>query len=350
MLLGFVAVYICTRDYYGPQSEPALPPLAWARIATQGEIVGQLIFHPSGRFLYSGDALKGEVLSWNTDSGLVETQFQKPFPGLRIKAMALAMDGRTLGACLQDNGVALWHTGTGALAVRLTPESWDASALAFTPDGRALVAAGRDGTIRVWEISGQDPRVLWSARGEAGLTCLAISPDGRELTVGGWSGWLRCWDCVSGRPLAVLQGDGSSFRCVAYSPDGRTLAAGSYRGRIRLWDAVTHRERLGPDRANLSSIVCMAYAPDGRCLATGHEDRDVRLWDPETGKLLRALTGHRSSVRSLGFTPDGRELASGSSDATILLWDMARAMPPKADGEPTLRLKSMSSPGLDVVQ
>jgi WD40 repeat protein len=128
---------------------------------------------------------------------------------------------------------------------------------------------------------------------------------------------------------------------VAYSPDGLTLAAGSYRGRIRLWDAMTHRERPGPDVANLSSVVCMAYSPDGRCLASGHDDRVVRLWDPETGKLLRALAGHQSAVRSLGFTPDGRELASGSSDATIILWDMARAMPPKAGGMPTLGLEAM---------
>jgi WD40 repeat protein len=104
---------------------------------------------------------------------------------------------------------------------------------------------------------------------------------------------------------------------------------------------MTHRERPGPDVANLSSIVCLAYAPDGRSLATGHEDRVVRLWDPETGTLLRALEGHQSAVRSLGFAPDGRELASGSSDATIVLWDMARAMPPKAGGMPTLSLEAI---------
>jgi WD40 repeat protein len=104
---------------------------------------------------------------------------------------------------------------------------------------------------------------------------------------------------------------------------------------------MTHRERPGPDVANLSSIVCMAYAPDGRFLATGDVDGVVRLWDPETGKLLRALTGHQSAVRSLGFTPDGRELASGSSDGTIVLWDMAGAMPPKAGGMPTLSLEAM---------
>jgi WD40 repeat protein len=329
MLLGIVAVLTCAHDHDRSRSAPELPPLARARIATKGAIVGQLIFDPSGAVLYAGDALSGGVLSWDRSSGLLERRFENPFPDLKLSALGLASDGRTLAAAVRNQGVVLWNTGTGALAVRLAPESWDVSAVTFTPDGQTLVAAGWDGTIRVWDTSGANPQPLWSSRAERGLTCLAVAPDGRTVAVGGWSGWLRFWDCASGQPLSALVGDRSSFRCVAYSPDGRTLAVGSYGGRIRLWDAKTHRERPGPDVANLSSIVCMAYAPDGCSLATGHEDRVVRLWDPETGKLLRVLAGHQSTVRSLAFTPDGRELTSGSSDATIVFWDMARAMPPK---------------------
>jgi WD40 repeat protein len=334
-LLGVVAVLTCARDHDRARSAPELPLLARARIGTKGAIVGALIFDPSSDVLYAGDALSGGVMSWNRRSGLLERRFENPFPDLKLSALGLARDGRTLAAPIRDQGVALWNTGTGALAVRLAPESWDVSALAFAPDGQMLIAAGWDGTIRAWDTSGPDPQLVWATRAERGLTCLAIAPDGRTLTVGGWSGWLRFWDRSSGQPLSALEGDGSSVRCVAYSPDGRTLAAGSYGGRIRLWDAMTHRERPGPDVVNLSSIVCMAYAPDGCSLATGHEDRVVRLWDPETGMLLCTLQGHQSAVRSLGFTPDGRELASGSSDATIVLWDMARALPPRARGKPS---------------
>jgi WD40 repeat protein len=337
ILVCIAAAFALATDHDAPSSAPDLPPLARTRIETRGGIVAHVMFHPTERVLFSGDALIGEVLSWDLHSGMLQTRFEKPFPDFRIQGLTLATDGRALAACLSGKGVVLWDTGTGGLTDRLAPECWDASTLAFAPDGRTLVAAGWDGTIRVWDKSTRDPRVLWSSRGEGGWTCLAISPDGRTLAAGGLNGWLRRWDLFGGRPLSALEGDGSSFRCLAYSPDGRTLASGSWRGRIWLWDAVRHRECLGSDQANLSSIVCLAYAPDGRCLATGHEDRVVRLWDPETGKLLHALKGHRHSVRSLAFTPEGRELASGSSDSTILLWDLAKVMPSKADGEPTLR-------------
>src|SRR5262249_57678524 len=126
--------------------------------------------------------------SWNRDSGLLQRRFQNPFPGRKINALSLARDGRTLAACVRDKGVALWDTDIGALAVRLTPESWDVSAVTFAPDGHTLAAAGWAGTIRVWDTSGPDPQVLWSSWHEGGLTCLAIAPDGRTLTVGGWSG------------------------------------------------------------------------------------------------------------------------------------------------------------------
>ena len=127
--------------------------MARARIETKGGIVGQVIFHPSAGVLFMGDAFRGGVRSWDTDSGLLQTRFENPFPHIKITALTLAMDGRTLAACILGKGVVLWDTSSGGLTDRLTPESWDASALAFTPDGRTLVAAGWDGTIRV----GTDP-------------------------------------------------------------------------------------------------------------------------------------------------------------------------------------------------
>jgi hypothetical protein len=99
--------FSCACDHDGPESAPDLPPLARARIETKGEIVGQVTFHPGAGVLFSGDALLGGVLSWDTHSGLLQTRFENPFPGIKIQALSLSTDGRTLAGCLPGKGVVL---------------------------------------------------------------------------------------------------------------------------------------------------------------------------------------------------------------------------------------------------
>jgi WD40 repeat protein len=68
---------------------------------------------------------------------------------------------------------------------------------------------------------------------------------------------------------------------------------------------------------------CMDYSADGRLLVTGAFDGLVKLWDAETGKLMRAFSGHSGGVVGVHFTPDQRRLISQSRDGTVRLWDPA---------------------------
>ena len=65
----------------------------------------------------------------------------------------------------------------------------------------------------------------------------------------------------------------------------------------------------------------MAFDPTGQTLASGSDDTTVKLWEPASGKLLRTLEGHKSTVFSVAFDPTGQTLASGSLDNTVKLWE-----------------------------
>ncbi|MEH1885909.1 WD40 repeat domain-containing protein, partial [Nostoc sp.] len=71
-----------------------------------------------------------------------------------------------------------------------------------------------------------------------------------------------------------------------------------------------------------SSVFSVSFSADGKTLASGSYDKTIKLWNLETGKEIRTLKGHDSSVFSVSFSADGKTLASGSGDKTIKLWNL----------------------------
>src|SRR3954463_4738775 len=68
---------------------------------------------------------------------------------------------------------------------------------------------------------------------------LAFSPDGRRLVAGHDDAMVRVWDVATGT-LRNLPGHRKAVRDVAFSPDGRLIASASQDTTIRIWDAATY--------------------------------------------------------------------------------------------------------------
>jgi WD40 repeat protein/tRNA A-37 threonylcarbamoyl transferase component Bud32 len=193
--------------------------------------------------------------------------------------------------------------------------------VAFSPDGRALASAGKDGTIKIWETVNY--RLLNTLRGHAdGVLAVAYSPDGRTLASASADRTIGIWDAAKGGLLRTLRGHDNWVRDVAYSPDGRTLASAGNDRAVKLWDAATGQPwwTLLGHKARVTSV---AYSPDGRTLASASDDHTVKLWDVESGRLSRTLHGHTDYVLGVAYSPDGRTLASAGHDRTMKIWDAA---------------------------
>jgi WD40 repeat protein len=108
-------------------------------------------------------------------------------------------------------------------------------AVVFTPDGKTLVTAALDGTARVWDLkTGKVRRTLTLAAEGKQLFAhsLTIDPDGRFLVAvgreggqfrfgGGEAGQVgRLWELSTGKEVTTLSG----ANWVIFSPDSKTLA------------------------------------------------------------------------------------------------------------------------------
>jgi WD40 repeat protein len=65
---------------------------------------------------------------------------------------------------------------------------------------------------------------------------VAFSPDGKRLTSASRDGTVILWDVESRKPLATLAGHKAEVFGVAFSPDGKRLASASWDKTVILWD------------------------------------------------------------------------------------------------------------------
>jgi WD40 repeat protein len=84
---------------------------------------------------------------------------------------------------------------------------------AVTPDGRRVISASTDGTLKVWDL--ETRHLLLTVQGtakeySASATVLActVTPDGRRVLSASMDSTLKLWDLETGRTLATLEGHG----------------------------------------------------------------------------------------------------------------------------------------------
>src|SRR5262249_5499535 len=106
----------------------------------------------------------------------------------------------------EGGGVAVWDLVARRTALLLDADEEQTSALAWSPDGRALVTGGVFGLARAWDAASGERQSEWRAH-ERGLnvTGLAFLPGGRELVSCGEDGEVKVWAWPGGRPVRTLK-------------------------------------------------------------------------------------------------------------------------------------------------
>jgi len=108
--------------------------------------------------------------------------------------VATATCETTVNDLCMEGGVWLWDLRTGKLIQKLKGFPDFVESVAFSVDGTSLIAASRDGTLRVYATSDYEPRFEATLGG--GIEALALSPDGRLLSTGGANGEVQLWKIV----------------------------------------------------------------------------------------------------------------------------------------------------------
>ena len=173
----------------------------------------------------------------------------------------------------------------------------------------ALLSAGDDDQLRMWDLASDPPRLVWS-RAALGQSAIAVSADERLVAFqtpnGETVSWVRIEDGAevgssSERMLAMVG-------VTEFSPDvSQILVAVNTRSELRLFDVATGASR-GVLLGHRALVDEGRFSTDGRLIASKSVDNVVKIWQPTAVSRAVSRIDHDASVMGVAFTPDGASL------------------------------------------
>ena len=281
---------------------------------------------------------------WAADTGDLRQEFLHQD---RVGGVAISRDGKTVLTGSRDKTARLWDAATGRLLLAKPLEhGYRVHAVALSPDGKLIltrggVDPGGPGEVRLWAMDGEllhggplpDYQDGQGEKRSVGVArAVAFSADGRAVIAGGEKEIAQVWWTANGKPVSKpLTDPGNWIYAVDLSPDSRFALTAARTPKARLWNA-----RTGDLIAELSHsgvVHALDFAPDGRAI-TGSElgagEGEVRFWDGQTGAPLGVPIPVQGPVHALACRPDGRDVWAASAERNTRIWQVAV-------GEPLLR-------------
>lgn len=231
-----------------------------------------------------------------------------------VRAVAFSPDGRHLLAGGGKVGVRVWDTSSNTKPFALKDSS-QALAIRFCPRGMLLAPSGLPTQTREWPGGRRLSGGVASWAFPVSSSSLDFTAEGHIVYCAGVT--LTCWDPFDRELIWVKATPSERLDQLVCGPEGRIAVVRGSR-RLDHCDAASGERVASAELNGTGDVLAMAFSPDGGTLAVaiGFELVlwDVRSWTERTRIRLPV------PCRRLGCRPDGSSLI-GFTGGTIRVWE-----------------------------
>ena len=232
-----------------------------------------------------------------------------------ISSVALSPDNQIVVTGNRNGTLRLWTISGKPLSPPFKGHKGYIESIVFSPDGKFFLSSSEDNTVHLWNTSG-NPQPF---KGQEGFS-VAFSRDGDFIVSGGKDGILRLWDRsgqLIGQPFKAHK---EKINSVAFSPDNNFVVSGSGDQTVGLWDISNkHAEQVFKEskifREHRISVISVAFSSDGQYIISSDDENKVVLRD-KSGDNVKLLKGYAAA-----FSPNSQAIVTGNLDKTIRFWD-----------------------------
>jgi WD40 repeat protein/predicted negative regulator of RcsB-dependent stress response len=237
----------------------------------------------------------------------------------QIKTTNFSPDGRWLVTAEKDGFASLWDTN-GRLLVELIGHSDWINSASFSPDGKLIVTASWDKTTRVWNLNGKQIALL---QHQDQVNNANFSPDGKLIITQSNDNTSRVWD-LNGKQIALLQHQ-ERVNNANFSPDNKLIVTASDDDTVHIWD-------LTGKQIVLFQGKTASFSPNGKLIVTTSDDDIIRVWN-NSGQLLKQIKAPKGNIYYANFSPNGKFIITPSNNGITSVLD--------ASGKLLLKLKGI---------
>lgn len=260
----------------------------------------------------------GRVVLFDSD-GVVKRVLQHDMP---VFAVAFSPTQPMIATGSDDGHIRLWDLAGGP------PKSFKAHtdrihSLDFDSTGDRIVSASRDKTVKISNVSNQQPLLVFDKHAEC-VHNAKFDPTEKHV-VSRCHQSIKTWDANSGDQLMTVdQRMGAEDYSLVFFPGKYQLAAGTSivgfgKGYTTIIDSATGKIQATLEQHN-SPITAVDINPSGTRAITASVDA-LKVWDLISFKDVVSLDGIDDPVYCLRFSPDGTRIIAGCRNGKITIWD-----------------------------
>lgn len=275
-------------------------------------------------------ASNGLLKIWNTMTNNCIRTFESGY----ALATKFLPGGSLIVVGTRAGEIELYDLATSTLLETVQAHDGAIWSLDITPNGKSLVTASADKTVKFWDFKIEQELVAGTERTAAkmkifhdktleltdDILALKISPDTKYLAISLLDNTVKVFFFDSLKFYLSLYGHKLPVLSIDISHDSKMLITSSADKNIKIWGldfGDCHKSIFG----HQDSIMSVRFLPESHNFFSGGKDGLLKYWDGDKFECIQKLSAHQSEIWSIVIATDGSFVVSTSHDHSIRIWE-----------------------------
>jgi WD40 repeat protein len=232
-----------------------------------------------------------------------------------VRTVAVTSDGKQIISGSSDGIIKIWKVGTWENEATFTAHTAWVLAVAATPDGKQIISASgnnlsTENLLKVWNIekcsrpfsSNNEYR---TKNGHSGsVEVIAFTPDGKEMISAAKDGTFKIWEVVTWENKATFKGQSKSAD-----------AMGDYEEH-KYFNLEANEVKCFLHSTRNTLPYLLATTADGKLQVWASGDETIKVWDASARQFIANFTGE-SEIKCCAIAPDGVTIVAGEASGQV---------------------------------